>query len=333
MPQQFDFPGGKSMPTLKLTPKTLAATLGIIAVLWIMSGIYKVAPDERGIVLRFGAFYEESDPGLHYHWPWPIDEVYKPSVTQVYSEEVGFRTTGGTKRGIAKEALMVTGDENIIDVNMVVQYRVTNVRNALFNVEGLGVDLFGSRRVGPGLVHEVCEAVLRQVIGRHTLDNALTEGKEEIQIEIKVQMQQLFDEIYKCGLTVSDVLLQQVVPPREVDAAFKDVISAKEDKERLINEARGYQNEVVPTARGEAEKMIKGAQAYKVERIRRAQGDADRFRSVYAEYKNAPAITEKRLYLETMEKILPRMQKYIIETDKNGGLLNILNLDKKGGVE
>ncbi|MBN97839.1 MAG: FtsH protease activity modulator HflK, partial [Gemmatimonadetes bacterium] len=164
-------------------------------------------------------------------------------------------------------------------------------------------------------------------------DHALTEGKEEIQIEIKEKMQQLFDETYKCGLTVSDVFLQQVVPPKEVDAAFKDVISAKEDKERLINEAHGYQNEVIPTARGEAEKMIKGAQGYKVERIRRAQGDADRFNVIYTEYKKSPEITETRLYLETMEKILPRMQKYIVETDEGGGLLNILNLDKKDGSE
>ena len=334
MPQQFEFPGGKPMPSFKLTPKTLAAILGIIAVLWILSGIYKVAPDEQGVVLHFGALSEVTEPGLHYHWPWPIQEVYTPAVTSLYSQEVGFRTSGGVKRNIAKEALMVTGDENIIDVNMVIQYRVTNVIDALFSVEGLGVDLFNRGRVRSGsLVHEVSEAVLRQVIGRHTLDNALTEGKEEIQLEIKEKMQDLFDNTYKCGLTVSNVFLQQVVPPKEVDAAFKDVISAKEDKERLINEAHGYQNEVIPTARGEAEKMIKGAQAYKVERIRRSQGDADRFNVIYAEYKNAPGITEKRLYIETMEKILPRIQKYIVETDGSGGLLNILNLDKKDGAQ
>ena len=335
MPQQFDFPGGKPMPSFTLTPKSLAAILGVIVALWVLSGIYKIAPDEQGIVLRFGALHVVTEPGLHYHFPWPIEEVFKPAVTHLYSDEIGFRTSpdNKVKRPVSREALMVTGDDNIIDVNMVVQYRVTNVIDALFSVDGLGVDLFGGNRRGGGLVHEVSEAVLRQVIGRHTLDHALTEGKEEIQIEIKEKMQQLFDETYKCGLTVSDVFLQQVVPPKEVDAAFKDVISAKEDKERLINEAHGYQNEVIPTARGEAEKMIKGAQGYRVERIRRAQGDADRFNVIYTEYKKSPDITETRLYLETMEKILPRMQKYIVETDEGGGLLNILNLDKKDGSE
>ena len=332
MPQQFDFPGGRPIPPIKFTPKTLYIVLGVLAGLWILSGVYKVDPSEQGVVLRFRKLYEVTEPGLHYHWPTPIETVLTPSVTQVYSEEIGFRTIEQGSSSSARtsdrprESLMITGDLNIIDVDMVVQYRISNVVEALFNVKDLGA--FETRA---GLIHDASEAVLRQVIGRHTLDNALTEGKEEIQIEIKEKLQELFTEKYKCGLLVRDVLLQQVVPPAEVNAAFKDVISAKEDRQRLINEARGYQSDVVPKARGEAEKQIKEAESYKVERVRRAQGDADRFQSVYAEYTKAPKITETRLYLETMEKILPRMQKYIVETDENGGLLNILNLDNKGG--
>ena len=331
MPQQFDFPGRRPMPPFKLTPKMLYTVLGVLVGLWILSGVYTVAPDEKGVVLRYGKLREVTEPGLHYHWPNPIETVITPS-TRLYSQEIGFRIIdpGPPARysDRPKESLMITEDLNIIDVNMVVQYRVIDVVDALFNVEDLGV--FERRE---GLVHDVSEAVLRQVIGRHTLDEAITEGKEQIQQEIKEELQELFDSTYQCGLSVRDVLLQQVVPPSEVNAAFKDVSSAKEDKQRLINEARGYQNDVIPKARGEAEKMLKGAQAYTVERVRRAQGDADRFRAVYTEYKKAPNITETRLYLETMEKILPRMQKYIVETDKNGGLLNILNLEKKDGSQ
>ena len=332
MPQKFDFPTGKPVPALNFTPRTAYMVLGAIALLWVLSGVYKVGPDEQGVVLRYGALKEVTEAGLHYHLPNPIEEVFKKSVTQVYSTQIGFRIRDpgppARYQDVPVESLMLTGDENIIDVELVVQYRVSNVVDALFNVEALGV--FETLRSG-GLVHDAAEAVLRQVIGKHTLDEALTEGKGVIQDEIKVQLQSLFTDTYECGLTVRDVLLQQVVPPDEVAAAFKDVISAKEDRERLINEARGYQNDVIPKARGEAEKMVKGAEAYQIERVRTARGDADRFRAVLAEYKKAPSVTERRLYIETMEKILPNLQKYVIDTDEGGGLLNLLNLGQAGG--
>jgi len=306
----------------------LYAVLGILIVLWLLSGVYTVAPDEQGVVLRFGRFKEIVEPGLHYHLPSPIETRLVRSVTQVYRAEVGFRTIDpgppARYRKFPKESLMLTGDENIVDVEMVVQYRVSDVVQALFSVTGLGV----FERRDEGLVHDACEAALRLVIGRHTIDQALTEGKLEIQTEIEEKLQGIFDR-YRCGLNVETVQLQTVGAPAQVDAAFKDVASAKEDKERLVNEARGYQNDVIPKARGGAQKVLKGAEAYKVERIRTAQGDADRFRTVYAEYQKAPKVTETRLYIETMEKILPRLQKYIIESDVKGGVLSILNLDKK----
>ena len=332
MPQQFEFPSQRSVPQFKFSPKILYSIFAVLLGLWILSGVYTVDPDEQAVVLRFGKFKEVVEPGLHYHLPSPVEDRIVRSVTKVYREEIGFRTVDpgppARYRDVPKESLMLTGDENIIDVEMVVQYRITSVVDALFSVAGLGA--FEERN--EGLVHDACEAALRQVVGRHKIEEALTEGKLLIQTEIKEQLQRLFNQ-YKCGLKVESVQLQTVSAPAQVDAAFKDVASAKEDKERLINEALGYQNDVIPKARGEAEKMIKDAEAYQVERIRRAQGDADRFSAVYTEYKKAPKVTEVRLYLETMERILPQLQKYIIENEANGGLLNILNLTKKDGTQ
>jgi membrane protease subunit HflK len=332
MPQQFEFPKRPNTPQMNFSPRMLYSIVGILAALWVLSGIYTVAPDEKAVVLRFGKVYEVVEPGLHYHLPSPVEVPLIRSVTQVYREEIGFRTVDPgpparySKR--SKESLMFTGYENIIDVEMVVQYRITDVKKALFSAEGLGVFERGSF----GLVHDACEAALRQVIGRHTIDKALTEGKLEIQSELEEKLQEIFNK-YDIGLAVETVQLQTVSAPEQVDAAFKDVASAKEDRERLVNEARGYQNEVLPQARGEVQRLLRAADAYKIERVRTAQGDADRFRAVYAEYRKAPDVTETRLYLETMEKILPRMDKYIIESNGNGGLLNVLNLGNGGGAK
>ena len=330
MPQQFEFPGKKNMPPINFSPKLIYAILGGLVGLWLVSGIYTVDPDEKAVVLRFGKFQEEMAPGLHYHLPAPIETRIVRSVTQVYRAEVGFRTVDSGPparyRDVPKESLMLTGDENIVDVEMVVQYRINSVKKTLFNVSGLGVFV----RQNEGLVHDACEAALRQVIGRHTIDQVLTEGKLAIQIEIEAQLQEVFN-LYDCGLSVETVQLQSVSAPAQVDAAFKDVASAKEDKERLVNEAQGYQNDIIPKARGAAEKALRGADAYAIERIRTAQGDADRFGAVLAEYRKAPEITETRLYIETMERILPRLQKYIVESDGSGGVLKLLNLDRKDG--
>ena len=323
MPQQFDFP--RNQVPLKLNPKTVYMVLALLVVLWLASGIYTVAPDEQAVVLRFGKFLEVVQPGLHYRLPSPIDMVEIQSVTKVYREEIGFRTRDGGTRKMPNEALMLTGGLNIIDVEMVVQYRVNSIVDALFSVRDLGV-FEPPRRGREPLIHDAAESALRQVIGRHAIDEALTEGKVTIQAEIKDELQSLFDK-YNCGLTVQSVQLQTVGPPQQVDEAFKDVASAKEDRERRVNEARGYQNDIIPKARGEAERMIKEAEAYKSERVRRAQGDADRFRAVYEEYKKAPDVTERRLYLETMELILPGLKKYIIKSDAKGNLLNVLNLE------
>ena len=327
MPQQFDFPKSP-VPNFKVQPKTIYLVLAVLLILWLMSGVYTVAPDEKAVILRFGKLSNVVEPGLHYHMPPPIEMHIIRSVTKVYREEIGFRTIdpGPPARYRQKpdEALMLTGDENIVNVEMVVQYRVTDVVRALFKVQRLGPFEGG----GDGLVHDAAEAALRQVVGRHGIDEVLTEGKLRVQTEIKQKLQDLF-VLYDCGLAVETVQLQSVGPPSQVDSAFKDVASAKEDRERLVNEARGYQNDIIPKARGEAERHVKEAESYKVERVRRAQGDADRFGSVYAEYVKAPEITERRLYIETMERIMPDIQKYVIGTGEgDASLLNLINLDR-----
>jgi membrane protease subunit HflK len=325
MPQQFDFPKPPTQ-NIRFQARTIYLALGVLAVLWLLSGIYQVEPDERAVVLRFGKLKSVSDPGLHYHLPPPIEMHLTRPVTRVYRDEVGFRTIDpgppARYRAFPNEALMLTGDENIVRVEMVVQYRVNNIVDALFNVRDLGV--FEGR--GEGLVHDASEAALRQVVGRHGITQVLTEGRLQIQTEVQEKLSELFDK-YECGLTVESVQLQSVNPPDQVDAAFKDVASAREDSERLVNEARGYQNDIIPRARGEAERMLREADAYTVERVRRAQGDADRFRAIYAEYVKAPDVTERRLYIETMERILPRVQKYIVDADGQG-VVNLINLDR-----
>ena len=325
MPQQFDFPKNP-VQQLRFNPRTVYLVLGILGVLWILSGVYTVEPDEKAVVLRFGKLQEVVEPGLHYHLPSPIEMAIIRSVTRIYREEIGFQTIDpgppARYRQRPKEALMLTGDENIVSVEMVVQYKVSSVTDALFNVRGLGA--FESSN--DGLIHDACEAALRQVVGRHGIDEVLTEGKLLVQTEIQEKLQELFN-VYQCGLTVETVQLQSVGPPEQVDAAFKDVASAKEDREKLVNEARGYQNDIIPKARGEAERMLKEAEAYTVERVRRAQGDADRFGAVYAEYIKAPDVTERRLYIETMERILPKIQKYIVDADGKG-VINLINLER-----
>lgn len=325
MPQQFDFPKNP-VQQLRFNPRTVYLVLGILGVLWILSGVYTVEPDEKAVVLRFGKLQEVVEPGLHYHLPSPIEIAIIRSVTRIYREEIGFQTIDpgppARYRQRPKEALMLTGDENIVSVEMVVQYKVSSVTDALFNVRGLGA----FEASNDGLIHDACEAALRQVVGRHGIDEVLTEGKLLVQTEIQEKLQELFN-VYQCGLTVETVQLQSVGPPEQVDAAFKDVASAKEDREKLVNEARGYQNDIIPKARGEAERMLKEAEAYTVERVRRAQGDADRFGAVYAEYIKAPEVTERRLYIETMERILPKIQKYIVDADGKG-VINLINLER-----
>lgn len=304
-----------SIPVLGIFPM-----IGIGLVFWLLTGTYVVGPDEVGVVQTFGKHTRVTQSGLNYHWPYPIETVQTPKVTEVKRVEIGFRTMGNNQyRAIEKESLMLTGDENIVDAELIVQYKIKDAASYLFNF------------VEPVLtVREAAEASLRTVIGKHKIDEALTSGKFLIQEETKDLLQSILDK-YGSGVLVVAVQLQDVSPPKQVRAAFKDVASAKEDKNRMINQAEGYRNDIIPKARGEAQAMISEAEGFREARVSRAEGEVAKFNAMLVEYKKAKVVTRKRLYLETMEEILPNINKYIIPGGDGGNLLNLLNLNNKGG--
>jgi len=298
-------PGGGGGLARRVSPYLVA---GIVLLGWLLSGIYIVAPDQRGIVLRFGRTVRETGPGPHWRLPWPVEQVLRPSVTAIRKEEVGFRTVSQAParyQDVDVEALMLTGDENIVKLEFIVQYKIrsdaTGPVHFLFNVRN-PVDT----------VRAAAEAAMREVLGRTEIDQALTEGKEEIQQEAQRVLQQILDR-YSSGLEVVTVKLQDVDPPDQVSDAFKDVISAQQDRERLINEALGYANDVVPRARGQAAQLLNEAEGYREAKVRDAAGIAQRFIALEAEYGKAKDVTRRRLYLETMEAILPEMHKIILD--------------------
>ena len=299
----------------------LLPLLGAALALWLFTGVYMVGPDEVGVVRTFGEFTRVAQSGLNYHLPYPIEQVSTPAVTEVKRVEIGFRTLrDGQYRTVEKESLMLTGDENIVDAEMIVQYKIKDPVKYLFRI------------VQPELtVREAAEASLRTVVGRNKIDETLTTGKFQIQEGTKIQLQLILDK-YNSGIHVVAVQLQDVSPPKEVIGAFKDVASAKEDKNRMVNQAEGYRNDVIPKARGEAEAMIRDAEGFKQARIKRSEGDAAKFTTILKEYRKAKSITQKRLYLETMERVLPNIEKIIIPDKNSGNMLNLLNLNPgKGG--
>jgi|TARA_B110000914_G_scaffold189301_1_gene174707 membrane protease subunit HflK len=293
--------------------------LGIALVLWLLTGIYVVGPDEVGVVQTFGKYSRAGQSGLNYHFPYPIETVKTPKVTEVKRIEIGFRSVGKNQyQTVERESLMLTGDENIVDAEMIVQYKIKDPEAYLFNF------------IEPELtVREASEASLRTVVGRHNIDEALTSGKFMIQEETKELVQSILDK-YKTGIIVVAVQLQDVSPPQQVIAAFKDVASAKEDKNKMVNQAEGYRNDLIPKARGEAQAMIREAEGYRKARIARAEGDVAKFSAVLKEYRKAKGVTETRMYLETMEEILPKIEKIIIPDAKSGNLINLLNLKPQG---
>ena len=295
--------------------------LGAALALWLFTGVYMVGPDEVGVVRTFGEYTRVAQSGLNYHFPYPIEQVNTPAVTEVKRIEIGFRTLrNGQYRTVEKESLMLTGDENIVDAEMIVQYKIKDPVAYLFKI------------VEPELtVREAAEASLRTVVGRNKIDETLTTGKFQIQEGTKTQLQLILDK-YESGIHVVAVQLQDVSPPKEVIGAFKDVASAKEDKNRMINQAEGYRNDIIPKARGEAEAMIRDAEGFRESRIKRSEGDAAKFTTILKEYRKAKSITQKRLYLETMERVLPGIEKIIVPDKDSGNMLNLLNLNPgKGG--
>ncbi len=282
--------------------------IAIVAVLlfWGLSGFYRVEPDEQGVVLRFGALNRLTQPGLNYHLPAPIESVLTPKVTRVTPTEIGFRSEQAGGRGmgaveVPEEALMLTGDENIVQVNFTVFWVIKDAPKFLFNI-----------RNPEGTVKAAAESAMREVIGRTALASALTEGREKVANDTKRLMQDILNS-YGSGVDVVDLVLQKTAPPDQVNAAFSDVQSAKIDLDRLVNEAQAYRNDVVPRARGDAARIVQEAEAYKQRVALQAQGDAARFLSVYKSYKAAEDVTTRRLYIEAIENVLKNANKIILD--------------------
>jgi len=314
--REFVAPGGKALWWLA----------GGVFLLWMLSGIYIVDPDEEGVVLRFGKYHRTVPPGPHYRLPFPIESVDTPKVTQVQRVEVGFRSlarTGGGQqqvRPVPEEAYTLTGDENIVNVQFSVQYRIRDAVEFLFRVTNQAA-----------VVQNAAEAAMREVIGTSEIDSALTDGKLRIQEDATRLLQSILDR-YEVGVEVIAVQLQDVHPPQDVIEAFKDVASAREDKIRIINEAEAYRNEILPKARGQAAEMVNQAQAYRAARIRAAEGEAGRFAAVLVEYQKAKDVTKKRLYYETMEEILSAtdLEKIILPPGAADRTLPLLPIDVLG---
>jgi membrane protease subunit HflK len=285
--------------------KRLARWLALAAVvMYVLSGIYVVQPDERGVVRRLGRVVADGvEPGIHYRIPWPIDRVDRPQVTSIKRMSVGYKIVDQL-RGLApepREAQFLTGDTNIIEVQLLIQYVIKDPGDFLFAVEE-----------PHWLVRKVGESALTNAMSAIGVDAVLTTAKLEIAAAVKEDAQAMLDS-YGAGIEIVAAHLQEVTPPREVSDAFRDVASAREDRNRIIQEANGYANRVVPTARGEAQQLITEAEAYKVEKIDRATGEAERFRAVVAEYWKAPAATQERLYLEAMETVLATVKKHVVD--------------------
>ena len=283
-----------------------------LVLLWLASGVYRVQPDEQGVVLRFGRYEYTSQPGLHMRWPWPVETVETPPVTHVNQLEIGFRSAPGlgatraSGREIDAEAHMLTGDENIVDINFTVQWVINDARKYLFDI-----------RDPDRTVKAAAESAMREIVGETPIAAALAEGKAKIMTDTKALLQKILDS-YGAGITVTDVFLQKVDPPAEVIDAFNDVQRARADQERKRNEAEAYANSILPAARGQAVKIVQESEAYKQQVVAEAQGQAQRFLSVYEAYRKAADVTRQRLYIETMQDILAHADKVIIDRGSGG---------------
>ena len=288
----------------RLTKILILVALG----LWLLSGIYMVGPGERGVVLTFGRYSGLSESGLHYRIPAPVQRHYIVDVARVRTAEVGYRADGSTTRSVPEEALMLTGDENIVAVQLFVQYLVQDPIAYHFQV-----------REAEDVLKASAEIALRSTVGQNTIDFTMTEGRVEAQSHVKSLLQELLDD-YQTGLLVTEARLLAVDPPSEVRDAFHDVVRAFEDRERLVQEAEGYAEQVVPAARGQSAQIILEAEAFREQRLIRAEGDAARFLALLEEYQKVPDVMRERLYLESIERVLSQSTNFILDTTGSGVL-------------
>ena len=280
----------------------------ILAVLlWLLSGIYIIDPAERGVVLRFGAFQSSTTQGPHWHIPYPIETVYKVNVERIRAAEIGFRNIQNSSYSgaVSSESLMLTKDENMVDVKLAVQYKIADAQAYLFNVFNPELTL-----------SHVVQSVIRQVVGDNSMDHVLTTGREQVAQEVKRHSQNLLND-YGTGLLITAVTMQDAQPPVQVKAAFDDVVKAREDEQRYINEAKAYANDIVPKARGASQRLVAEAEAYKSQIVSKSEGEAFRFNKILTEYLKAPVVTKERLYRETLEEVLSSTSKVIVDSNSN----------------
>jgi len=299
------------------TPGGWLLLLAVPLVVWVLTGVYIVDEGNRGVVTRFGKYVETTQPGPHWHIPTPVESVTNVNVEQQRFIEVGYRS-GGRQQSLGpvpKEALMLTQDENIVDIRLAVQYQIKDARNYLFKL--LDPD---------ATLKQITESAERGIIGKSTMDFVLTEGRSGIADEIKSEIQQILDQ-YQAGIRVTTVNFVDAQPPEEVQSAFEDAIKAREDEQRLKNEAEAYANEVVPKARGAAARLIQESEAYKLKLIAKAQGEAGRFKQLLAEFEKAPDVTRERLYLDSMESVLEKSNTMLVDV-KGGNNVLYLPMDK-----
>ena len=307
---------------------TLRLAIIAITLLWLATGFYQVQPNEQGVVLRFGKYADTTYPGLHYHLPYPIENVQKVNITQERSINLGVAESAPiVTRGKASssnsilnsftESHMLTGDENIVDVNLTVVWKIKNAKDYLFSMQD-----------PDNTVRVAAQSVLREIVGQSEMQPIITGDRGKVEDETKQELQKVMDE-FNSGIEIVRVKLQKADPPQQVVDAFNEVQRAKADMERFKNEAEAYRNEILPKARGEAAQVLQNAQAYKEAVVNKAQGEADRFNSVYNAYKEGKTVTARRMYLETMEEVLSSSNKVILDQNHKGsGVVPYLPLDK-----
>jgi membrane protease subunit HflK len=302
--------GGKGGGDLQPTAIIFALVVGVVLI-WGLTGFYIVDEGNRGVVTRFGRYQETTMSGLHWRWPSPIENVDVVNVEQQRFIEVGYKSGGRQQAAgsVPREALMLTQDENIVDIRLAVQYQIKDAKDYLFNVFDPDLTL-----------KQVTESAERGIIGKSSMDFVLTEGRSGIADEIKAEIQQVLDQ-YRAGIRVITVNFVDAQPPEEVQNAFEDAIKAREDEQRLKNEAEAYANEVIPTARGAAARLLEEAEAYKQKTIAKAQGEAGRFKELLAEYEKAPEIMRERLYLETLETIFEKSNTVMVDLKSGNNLI------------
>jgi len=288
--------GASKLPTGNIGGKGIGVIAAVLGIVWILSGIYVVQPAQAAVVTQFGAYVKTTAPGPHWHLPWPFQQVEKVDVEEIRSARL-------------TNQLILTQDENIVDIDLAVQYNIKSAEDYLFNVRGPDRTL-----------EEVVESAVREVIGATPLESVLTTGRDEVWNTTAASLQEVLDD-YGAGIFITAVNLERAQPPEQVQAAFSDAIKAREDKERTINEARAYSNQVLPRARGDAQRALEESEAYKTRVVQAALGESERFLSLLTEYKKAPEVTRERLYLEAMETVMSNTSKVMIDNDGGNSLM------------